>query len=483
MPSRPLDLLRALALSAVAAGLPTLTAAETPGIVSGGIYKLTCTGSGKCLEVSGGSTSAGASCVQFTDNGSTAERWKVEYQNDNCYKLTAQVSGKVLEVAGGGTTNGLNIQQGNDQGSDAQRWMILPDPYGYALVNKHSCLKLEVANHSLSDNGNLDQWDESNIYQNQSWSLSLVTLPAVTEQAAIIPGAIYKLTARHSGKCLDVASSSTSAGAKVQQYTDNGTKAQQWKFEVESGNSYKLTAQCSGKVLDVAGGSLANGASVQQGNDLNTDEERWRLVDKGNGYFTLVNQHSGKVLDVTGAATGNSVAVEQWTDNGGTNQQWKPTLVSDPTAATVTLVPEHGYSYAGGLPLSTTAYLSDTDHTLFPVDVTRTGYLAGPLAVRIYYQTPGFLPAYRGGDYNILHPGLHEAAYYMIIPAGTATYTFQIQTIQHIWVPGYSGPGSGTLSTRMYPITYAGCGYSTVDNDTFTLDIIFKYLGYPSGTG
>jgi uncharacterized protein YjdB len=38
----------------------------------------------------------------------------------------------------------------------------------------------------------------------------------------------YKLTARHSNKALDVTNSATQDGANVQQWTDNGTLAQQW---------------------------------------------------------------------------------------------------------------------------------------------------------------------------------------------------------------------------------------------------------------
>lgn len=42
----------------------------------------------------------------------------------------------------------------------------------------------------------------------------------------IISGAVYKLSAQHSGKNLDVAGGATSDGANVQQWTDNGNSQQ-----------------------------------------------------------------------------------------------------------------------------------------------------------------------------------------------------------------------------------------------------------------
>src|SRR5437764_10831 len=45
---------------------------------------------------------------------------------------------------------------------------------------------------------------------------------------ALVSGTTYKLVAKHSGKCLDVANGSATAGANVQQWSDNGSPAQQW---------------------------------------------------------------------------------------------------------------------------------------------------------------------------------------------------------------------------------------------------------------
>jgi len=44
-------------------------------------------------------------------------------------------------------------------------------------------------------------------------------------------GGYYRLTAKHSGRCLDVAGVSTSNGANVQQWECHGGDNQKWKIE------------------------------------------------------------------------------------------------------------------------------------------------------------------------------------------------------------------------------------------------------------
>lgn len=51
----------------------------------------------------------------------------------------------------------------------------------------------------------------------------------------IVSGATYKITAKHSGKALDVAGRATNAGANVQQWSYNGGNNQKWKV-VDTGD-------------------------------------------------------------------------------------------------------------------------------------------------------------------------------------------------------------------------------------------------------
>jgi hypothetical protein len=144
----------------------------------------------------------------------------------------------------------------------------------------------------------------------------------------------YKITARHSGKALDVSSGSTADGANVQQWTDNGSTAQQWIITPTTGGYYKLVCKASNKCLDVSNNSLSDGANVHQWAYFGNFNQQWLIEPTTDGYYKLTARHSGKALDVSGgsSATHDGANVHQWGYVGGTNQQWKIDLLSTATS-------------------------------------------------------------------------------------------------------------------------------------------------------
>ena len=59
------------------------------------------------------------------------------------------------------------------------------------------------------------------------------------------------MTARHSGKALDVYNLATVDGAAITQYARNDGAWQQWQFVDSGGGWYRLRSQHSGKVLEL----------------------------------------------------------------------------------------------------------------------------------------------------------------------------------------------------------------------------------------
>ncbi|MBC9730383.1 RICIN domain-containing protein [Streptomyces sp. TRM68367] len=136
-------------------------------------------------------------------------------------------------------------------------------------------------------------------------------------------GDAVTLAARHSGKCADVASSSTANGATLQQWSCHDGTNQQWTLR-DLGNGYmQLVAQHSGKCLDVASSSTANGATLQQWSCHDGTNQQWQLRDAGDGYVSLVARHSGKCVDVSSRSSADGARLLQWSCHGGTNQQWR----------------------------------------------------------------------------------------------------------------------------------------------------------------
>lgn len=151
--------------------LRSLPGFSLPTQIQPGDYLLVNGNSGKCLEVSGGSTLSGANVQQGTCNNGAHQRWRIE-RAGNSYKLTSLNSGKALEVAGGAaaTGTGANVDQADYLPTSNQQWLIQPN------------------------------------------------------------GANYQIVAAHSNKCLDVAGGSAAEGANVQQGNCNSTGAQQWEL-------------------------------------------------------------------------------------------------------------------------------------------------------------------------------------------------------------------------------------------------------------
>ena len=100
----------------------------------------------------------------------------------------------------------------------------------------------------------------------------------------------FAIKARHSHMCLDVAHMSTGHGADVVQGNCWGGHNQQWKFVKEddiynltawepfAGPRYRIVARHSQKCLDVAHASVAHGADVVQGTCWNPGyNQRWIL--------------------------------------------------------------------------------------------------------------------------------------------------------------------------------------------------------------
>lgn len=130
------------------------------------------------------------------------------------------------------------------------------------------------------------------------------------------------LTARHSGKVLDVAGMSTDLGAPFIQWQWLDGANQKFRIEPVDDQFVRFVALHSGLVLDVGGASLDDGAPLIQWEWLGQDNQVFRL-EPTNGDLVIVAKHSDKVLDVAGVSTQNGAPVTQFTRNFQPNQQWR----------------------------------------------------------------------------------------------------------------------------------------------------------------
>jgi hypothetical protein len=146
---------------------------------------------------------------------------------------------------------------------------------------------------------------------------------AETQASALASGS-FSAVRKGANKCLDVNQSSTSDGAKVQQWTCNGSGAQTFTFADRGGGIYGIVNANSGKCLDVSGGGRSNGTAIQQWScNASNNNQRFQVQDRGDGYVRVYHPGSGKCLDVNGASSSDGAKVQIWSCNSSDAQLWR----------------------------------------------------------------------------------------------------------------------------------------------------------------
>ena len=153
---------------------------------------------------------------------------------------------------------------------------------------------------------------------------ALSTVGASSAHAAVTPSTWYTLVSNNSGKCVDAAGASTANGTVVQQYTCNGSGAQQWEFLPATDSGYYTIVNSGGAqpAIDVVGPSTASGAKIHLWANGGYSSQEWQPVQESGGGYHLVNHYSGLCLDIPGASTADAVQLQQYACNGTTAQSF-----------------------------------------------------------------------------------------------------------------------------------------------------------------
>jgi hypothetical protein len=157
-----------------------------------------------------------------------------------------------------------------------------------------------------------------------------ITVNGTTPPSNFDPTKCYTLTARHSGKVMEIAAQSTDNGIPIQQGTWGYSRRQVWRIKSVDGTYYNLTNALSGKMLDVKGGYQSDGTILQQFQSNGGDNQKWRFDKNTEGYYFITSKNSGKVIDVKGVSLLDGTRIQQSTKNGGYNQQWTVAQVGCP---------------------------------------------------------------------------------------------------------------------------------------------------------
>ena len=187
----------------------------------------------------------------------STQRFEITGIGSGFYKIAVEGTGKVLDIAGGSSKAGVEIIQNSWNGAESQKWCFVDAGNGYYYIQSKLGTYLNLKDADTAD-GNAVQtasWSDSPA---QKWKLS------VSDYHPLADG-IYTFSAGlNQKKVLDVKYAYMTDGANVQVYDTNQSPAQQFSLTYVGKGYYKIAAKHSSKVLDVANASQNPGANVQQ---------------------------------------------------------------------------------------------------------------------------------------------------------------------------------------------------------------------------
>jgi mannan endo-1,4-beta-mannosidase len=146
----------------------------------------------------------------------------------------------------------------------------------------------------------------------------------ISGSAGTVPEGTYSITARHSGKVLDVTGAGTRDGTNVEQWTNYSSTNQQWILTDVGSGYYRVSpVHDSSKALDVNEASTADETNVQIWSYGNGSNQQWEFLSVGDGYYQLKDRNSGKCLDVSSSSNDDGANIQIWPCNSDSyNQQW-----------------------------------------------------------------------------------------------------------------------------------------------------------------
>jgi hypothetical protein len=268
---------------------------------SSALFSLVHRTSGKCVDLSGGSSADGAKIQLWSCAvGSTNQQFRLNYLGNGYYALVHAVTGKVMDESTVSTADGGIVHQWTWVGSANQHMRFLPTNDGWFRAEfQHSGKLLDVAGCGSADGTQIHQW---------TWTGS------TCQQWRLQPIGHSKIVNMNSNRVADVAGISTADGANIHQWGNNGTHNQQWSFVHLDNGWYRIEARHSGKIIDSAGEqATGDGVNVQQWTWLGALDQQWRLEPLNDGTFRFVVRHNGKVLDVEGCGSGDGANIRLWT--------------------------------------------------------------------------------------------------------------------------------------------------------------------------
>lgn len=310
----------ALADSGLRPGMPVVTRMQN------GNYLMT-------YEIVG--TNGGA----FYQISSNPESWNVlssgtKFGNSGCPYCTTLGNTVIMSCA---ATNNLFINSNNGIGNWTQISAPLGTCYSRCLVPlSNGRLFLIGAGWNGNSKNNVTYADMSvpgAIVNSKPVTSDTPSVSKKPESDALKEGWYY-IKGVESGKYLQVADDTGSAGQNVEIGTLRGRDGQKWYLTHTSDGLVTLKSGLGNFMLDVTAGTNQDGTNIEIYDSRSHTPQKFAIIQAGNSqsyYLYTAASMQTKVVDVANHKLDDGGNVCQWTYSGGANQQWCFEPVSDET--------------------------------------------------------------------------------------------------------------------------------------------------------
>ena len=293
-------------------------------IIKDGIYRISMhTNNHMALEIAGASKKSGANVQlgEWNNKENEKNKFKITYdETTDYYTIESILSENALDVQNGGMTSGTNVWQYESNGTDAQKWKIEKNDDGsYSVVSKKNGLYLSIQNENLQSAENVQVCTKNN---SDSQKFDLICLD--DKQEKVIENGIYKIELKeNSNIVLQTENASEKNGGNINTgkwLSDSSNVQKRFKITYnEDDGYYTIKSLNSEKVLDAQNGGTTNGTNVWQYEENYTDAQRWKIENNDDGSYSFVCKKSGLYLDVENytAEEGKNIQLYEKTNSNG----------------------------------------------------------------------------------------------------------------------------------------------------------------------
>lgn len=286
--------------------------------VTSGMYTFSSaiSSSSQVFDVEEGHISAGTNLQTWDSNGTCSQIFNATSDGNGCYVLSSAQSSMVLDVQDASSDNKANVQLWSENDSDAQKWYLDSNADGTCtFINKGSGKALDIANGSTDNGTNIWQFD-SNGTSAQKFNVNTASIPQV------VSNGLYTISSSSDyDTVLDVYDGSLTAGANIQLWSFNYSRAQNYTITYQGDGWYTVDNVASGLPLDADTSSSTSGCNVRQWNDEGTSTQLWRIVTV-DGHYCFMNKDNNLFLDAAGGSVASGTNIQTWYGNDTAAQEF-----------------------------------------------------------------------------------------------------------------------------------------------------------------